>query len=67
MLVSNSCLTGRGVFLEQVTDAELDSKRILPRFYNGKFEKGEKKARETLQDLLETSPTRTRKKRGNSS
>jgi GNAT superfamily N-acetyltransferase len=39
-----------------------DSKRILPTIYNTKFDKREKKSRELLQDLLEASPSRGKKR-----
>jgi ribosomal protein S18 acetylase RimI-like enzyme len=45
----------------------LDSKRVLPKFYNGQMDKRETRARELLQDLLEQSPTKSRRKRGGSS
>ena len=45
----------------------LDSIRVLPRLYNGQFDKRERRANELLQDLLETSPAKTRRKRGGSS
>lgn len=40
----------------------LDSKRILPVIYNGKMDARERKSRELLQDLLEASPTRGKKR-----
>lgn len=43
-----------------------DSMRLLPKFYNGQMDKREKKARDLLQELLEMSPTKTRRKRGGS-
>lgn len=39
-----------------------DSKRILPVIYNTKFDERERRARELLQDLLEASPTRGKKR-----
>lgn len=39
-----------------------DSKRILPSIYNSKFDKRERKSRDLLQDLLEASPSRGKKR-----
>lgn len=39
-----------------------DSKRILPVIYNTKFDERERKSRELLQDLLEASPNRGKKR-----
>ncbi|KAK5121821.1 hypothetical protein LTR85_004696 [Meristemomyces frigidus] len=39
-----------------------NSKRVLPSFYNAVFDKRERKARELLQDLLQTSPGRGKRK-----
>lgn len=39
-----------------------DSKRVLPSFYNAVFDKRERKARELLQDLSQTSPGRGKRK-----
>ncbi|KAK5165194.1 uncharacterized protein LTR77_009292 [Saxophila tyrrhenica] len=47
-------------------EGHANSKRVLPVFYSGKFDKGDRKAREKLQDLLGSSPTKTRRKRGSS-
>ncbi|EME78281.1 uncharacterized protein MYCFIDRAFT_216598 [Pseudocercospora fijiensis CIRAD86] len=42
-------------------DDHANSKRVLPRMYNGAFDRREAKAREQLQDLMDTSPSRKRK------
>ncbi|KXT12079.1 hypothetical protein AC579_1858 [Pseudocercospora musae] len=42
-------------------DDHANSKRVLPRMYNGAFDRREAKAREQLQDLMENSPSRKRK------
>jgi GNAT superfamily N-acetyltransferase len=39
-----------------------DSKRVLPVIYNTKFDERERRSRELLQDLLEASPTRGKKR-----
>ncbi|KAM0715976.1 hypothetical protein Q7P37_008490 [Cladosporium fusiforme] len=39
-----------------------NSKRILPMIYNSKFDERERKSRELLQDLLEASPTRGKRR-----
>lgn len=44
------------------TDA--DSKRVLPGLYNGPFDERDRKGRELLDDLLQTSPVRGKKRRG---
>lgn len=43
-----------------------DAKRVLPSFYNRTFDKNEKRGRELLQDLLESSPARNKRRRGGS-
>lgn len=43
-----------------------DSMRILPSFYNSRFDRRERRARELLKDLLEASPSKARRKRGGS-
>ena len=40
----------------------VDSKRVLPSIYNRGFDKRERKGRELLQDLLEASPSRGKRK-----
>ena len=44
----------------------LDVRRVLPKFYNGQFDKRVDRARQLLQDFLEASPVRTKRKRGGS-
>lgn len=44
------------------TDVHLDSKRVLPKFYNSKFDRRDRKSRELLQDLLEVSPTKGKRR-----
>ncbi|KAK3709478.1 hypothetical protein LTR37_010851 [Vermiconidia calcicola] len=56
----------KGAETVEFADNHANSMRILPSYYNAKFEKREKRARELLQDLLEASPTRARRKKGGS-
>jgi hypothetical protein len=39
-----------------------DAKRVLPVIYNTKLDERERRSRELLQDLLEASPTRSKKR-----
>ncbi|KAF2719117.1 hypothetical protein K431DRAFT_286999 [Polychaeton citri CBS 116435] len=43
-------------------DDHANSDRILPRFYNSKFDERERKARQALEDLWLSSPTRGKRK-----
>lgn len=51
-----------GCLLYYANELLTDSKRVLPTIYNTKFDERERKARELLQDLLEASPTRGKKR-----
>lgn len=46
----------------QVNEIFTDSMRILPTIYNTKLDERERKSRELLQDLLEASPTRGKRR-----
>jgi len=46
----------------QTNEISTDSMRILPTIYNTKLDQRERKSRELLQDLLEASPTRGKKR-----
>jgi len=50
--------------LQHANETFIDSKRVLPSIYNTKFDARERKSRELLQDLLEASPTRGKKRSG---
>ncbi|KAK4543501.1 hypothetical protein LTR36_005395 [Oleoguttula mirabilis] len=52
----------KGAETIEFADDHANSQRVLPSFYNGVFDKRERKARELLQDLLQTSPGRGKKK-----
>jgi hypothetical protein len=46
----------------KTNETSTDSKRVLPTIYNTKLDERERKSRELLQDLLEASPTRGKKR-----
>jgi len=46
----------------EFADDHANSLRVLPKFYNGPFDKREKRARDLLEDLLEASPGRGKRK-----
>jgi hypothetical protein len=50
------------LLLYEANDPITDSKRVLPTIYNTKLDERERKSRELLQDLLEASPTRGKKR-----
>ncbi|KAF2488241.1 hypothetical protein BDY17DRAFT_244910 [Neohortaea acidophila] len=52
----------RGAEVVEFADAHANALRMLPGIYNRKFDKGDKRGREILQDLLQTSPARSKKK-----
>lgn len=50
------------LLLHGANEVSTDSKRVLPTIYNTKLDERERKSRELLQDLLEASPTRGKKR-----
>ncbi|TKA33815.1 hypothetical protein B0A50_00652 [Salinomyces thailandicus] len=52
----------KGAETLEFSDDHANSSRVLPSLYNSAFDKRERKARDLLQDLLEASPGRGKKK-----
>lgn len=54
----------KGAEALEFSDQHANSKRVLPGLYNGPFDERDRKGRELLDDLLQTSPVRGKKRRG---
>lgn len=62
MRVSFCCTALPCCYINEANGISTDSKRVLPTIYNTKLDARERKSRELLQDLLEASPTRGKKR-----